>query len=103
MKRATPCCCAQAISAAQDEIYLPVIQTGVIAATPPPPPVAIAVPARPATATAPAALPAGGEAFFPLCNTVTISGTVTATGSIGSMHQAESCAAWAAGEDSPAF
>lgn len=49
----------------------------------------------------PSALPAGCDAFFPFCNTVTIRGAVTAEGSIGSMHQADNCAAWAAGASTP--
>lgn len=48
-----------------------------------------------------APLPAGCDEFFPICNTVTISGAVTAEGSIGSVHKAESCAAWAAGMNAP--
>lgn len=55
----------------------------------------------PAAEQAPSALPAGCDDFFPFCNTVTISGAVTAEGSIGSTHHADSCAAWAAGANAP--
>lgn len=50
---------------------------------------------------APSTLPAGCDDFFPFCNTVTIRGAVTAEGSIGSMHRADSCAAWADGASAP--
>ena len=71
--------------------------------TPTPLAVTITDPATPTVAAVQAAapLPAGCDEFFPICNTVTISGAVTAEGSIGSVHKAESCAAWAAGANSP--
>lgn len=55
----------------------------------------------PATEPAAAALPAGCDDFLPFCNTVTIRGAVTAEGSIGSTHRADSCAAWADGASAP--
>ena len=55
----------------------------------------------PVAEQAPSALPAGCDDFFPFCNTVTIRGAVTAEGSIGSTHRADSCAAWADGASAP--
>lgn len=63
-----------------------------------PTPLAATATTAPAAEQAPSTLPAGCDDFFPFCNTVTISGAVTAEGSIGSVHKADSCAAWAAGE-----
>ena len=62
---------------------------------------AAAATTAPAAEQAPSARPAGCDDFFPFCNTVTIRGVVTAEGSIGSTHQADSCAAWAAGANAP--
>ena len=71
-----------------------------VVATEPTPLAAMATTA-PAAEQASATLPAGCDDFFPFCNTVTISGALTAEGSIGSTHRADSCAAWAAGATAP--
>lgn len=66
-----------------------------------PTPLAATATTAPAAEQASATLPAGCDDFFPFCNTVTISGALTAEGSISSTHRADSCAAWAAGASTP--
>lgn len=66
-----------------------------------PTPLAATATTAPAAEQASATLPAGCDDFFQFCNTVTISGALTAEGSIGSAGTGSTCAAWAAGANPP--